>query len=116
MVSDLAELEPGGLIAGIDPAQGYAVHRWQLGPSDTLVAYSDGLPDARSFGGEAFGKDRLRASVLKNLGAEPGASASRLADLIIWDIKRFTGLAPRTDDMTVLVLRVAGQSSVTAIR
>ncbi|MEM9064959.1 MAG: GAF domain-containing SpoIIE family protein phosphatase [Planctomycetota bacterium] len=104
--ADMDELGTGGLVVGIDPSQRYQVAACDLVPGDVLLAYSDGLPDARNFEGERFGKDRLRAALLYVLGQDPDASAARVADNLMWHIRRFTGLSPQTDDQTVLVLRV----------
>jgi len=106
--ADIDELGTGGLVVGIDPSQRYQVAECDLAPGDVLVAYSDGLPDARDFEGERFGKDRLRAALLAVLETEPDAPAHRIADMLMWHIRRFTGLSPQTDDQTVLVLRVNG--------
>ena len=106
---DMDELSTGGLVVGIDPSQRYQVATCDLAPGDVLLAYSDGLPDARNFQQQRFGKDRLRAALLDVLGAKPDANAAHIADSIMWQVRRFTGLAPRADDQTLLVVRVTGR-------
>jgi serine phosphatase RsbU (regulator of sigma subunit) len=71
-----------------------------------LVAYTDGLTDATNFNREKFGKKRLRSALLSILSAEPNAPAARILDLLHWEVRRFTGLASRADDETLLVMRV----------
>ncbi|MEM1330408.1 MAG: GAF domain-containing SpoIIE family protein phosphatase [Planctomycetota bacterium] len=103
--ADLDELAIGGLVAGIDPSQRYQSIAVDLQPGDTLVAYTDGMTDARDFHGERFGKDRLMRAVLDILREQPDAPARHLVDQLTWTLRRFTGLARRVDDQTLLVLR-----------
>lgn len=105
-MADLDELTIGGMAVGIDPHQRYQRGVFDLRPSDTLVAYTDGILDARSFSGEKFGRARLRSAVLRILSEEPNASASRVAEMIQWEVRRFAGLSDRVDDETLVVVRV----------
>jgi sigma-B regulation protein RsbU (phosphoserine phosphatase) len=67
-----------------------------------LVAYSDGACDATNYDGERFGRERLLDSIRRN--AHHGAE--RAVEEIRWDIRRFTGLAPQADDLTLVVVKV----------
>ncbi|HBS27891.1 MAG TPA: hypothetical protein DEB06_00220 [Phycisphaerales bacterium] len=107
--SDLHTLDSGGMVLGVLAEQRYERGMWDLQPGDTVVAYTDGVPDARNFAGEKFGRARLRRAIVDFIGADPGASAQALADHIIWEVRRFVGLNPATDDETVLVVRVGGR-------
>jgi sigma-B regulation protein RsbU (phosphoserine phosphatase) len=71
-------------------------------PGDMLAVFSDGAFDATNFKGERFGRERLIESIRQNAvyGAE------RSVEEVQWDIRRFTGLAPRADDLTLLVVKV----------
>ena len=71
-----------------------------------LLLYTDGLSDAMSFDKERFGKKRIRIAVLQALRENPAASADAIADHIVWENRRFVGLNERTDDTTLIVLRV----------
>jgi sigma-B regulation protein RsbU (phosphoserine phosphatase) len=104
-VRDVDELFVGGMAVGIDPSQRYQVATYDLRPGDALVAYSDGLPDARSFSDEKLGKPRLRDALLGYLAEEPGATADQIADHVMWVLRQFTGLRRRVDDQTLLVVR-----------
>jgi sigma-B regulation protein RsbU (phosphoserine phosphatase) len=105
--TDIDELGIGGMAVGIDPHQRYQRGVFDLHSRDVLIAYTDGIIDARSFTNERFGRSRLRQSVLTILTTEPEASASRIAELIQWDVRKFAGLKTRFDDETMVVLRVA---------
>lgn len=116
----LRPLGVGGLVLGVLPAQTYPRYVYQLRPGDLLLAHSDGLTDARNFEGERFGFDRLADAVTDAFAAHDGGSAERprgptaeqAVEHVLWSMRRFTGLAPRTDDETVLVVRVDPEFSV----
>ncbi len=70
-------------------------------PGDTLVCYSDGVPDAENARGEKFGLDRLLAVV----GAKGHLSADEVASHITASIDQFRGETPEPDDITILVTK-----------
>ena len=71
-----------------------------LAPGDTLVAFTDGVPEAASDQGEMFGDDRLIA-VLKENRNLPSAA---LLDAVTSAVERFSG-REQEDDITLLVAR-----------
>ena len=79
------------------------VKQQAIEPGDALFLFSDGLVEASREGDdEPFGFTRLE----KSLADHAGASAGRLRDEVIADVRAFTRFAPQTDDLTVLVLRL----------
>ncbi len=75
----------------------------RLDAGDYLVLYSDGVIEARRDGSdELFGFQRLEESLERHAGG--GVEALR--DGVLADLERFTGDAPREDDLTLLVLRL----------
>jgi Stage II sporulation protein E (SpoIIE) len=75
----------------------------RLEAADTLVLFSDGVPEARQEDGdEQFGFDRLEASLRRHAGQGP----ERVRDGVLADLRDFTGDGPREDDLTLLVLRL----------
>lgn len=104
--ADVEELGIGGMAVGIDREQKYQRGVFDLRSRDTIIAYTDGLIDARSFSGEKFGRQRLLAAVLKVLTEEPAATAARVVELLQWEVRRFAGLSDRVDDETIVVVRV----------
>lgn len=96
------ELDTGGTVIGVIPEAVFDEEVIDLEPGDVIVFYTDGVVDAMNFEGESFGRDRLRASIRKYRDAE----APTLAQQIKWDTRRFAGLAPQTDDLTVVVAKV----------
>lgn len=103
---DIDELSTGGMVIGVDPTQRYQSASFDLRPGDTLVMFTDGLSDTMAFDGQRFTKRRIRRAALQALRDTPNASADTVADHIIWENRRFAGLNERTDDTTLIVLRV----------
>ena len=99
-------LKTGGLVIGVLEDESYATERIQLQAGDVLVAYTDGLPDARNFQNEKFGMKRLLAAAADAVDMHREESASVVLDQILWTLRRFTGLRPQVDDETLIVLRV----------
>ncbi len=103
-------LPNGGLVMGIDPQQGYEAVELALEAGDVLVAYTDGLIDARSFQGERFGRGRLQQAVLNGINLAPGgpgnAAAASIVERLFWELRSFSGLKGQVDDQTVVVVRV----------
>jgi sigma-B regulation protein RsbU (phosphoserine phosphatase) len=98
----VTRLRTGGPLLGVSLQAKYAYDGVELQPGDTLLIYSDGACDAANYQGERFGRQRLLESVLRHAGY----GAKRIVDEIQWDIRRFTGLAPAADDMTILAVKV----------
>jgi sigma-B regulation protein RsbU (phosphoserine phosphatase) len=96
------KLTAGGPLLGVTADAKYASEVIELQSDDTLVVFTDGAIDAANYQGERFGRERLMDSIRRH--AHFGAQ--RALEEIHWDIRRFTGLAPRADDLTLLVVKV----------
>ncbi|MCC5823978.1 MAG: SpoIIE family protein phosphatase [Phycisphaerales bacterium] len=99
-------LEGGGLVAGVSSGESYPVQMEKLIPGDVLIAYTDGITDAQSFGNERFGRPRLVSAIGSTLSAEPGLSAAELVERVFWAVRQFTGLHQQADDETLVVARI----------
>lgn len=71
-----------------------------VGPGETLVAYSDGLTEALSSQGEEFGMDRLEAEVAGLRGLAPEEIGRRILD----SVDRFMGQNRPDDDLSLVVI------------
>jgi phosphoserine phosphatase RsbU/P len=96
----LRRLEPTGPAVGLLPGLSFNVDHLTLDPGDTLLAFTDGVTDARSPAGESYGEDRLFATA-----AHPDASAVSLLDSLDADLLAHTAGAEPFDDITLLALR-----------
>ncbi len=100
-------LGTGGLILGIDPDTIYEKGTVDLQPDDLLIVFSDGLPDAQNFDLELYGKLRIHKAIKDILHTNPNASAQMVKSHLLWEARRFVGLHTRSDDMTIVVAKIA---------
>jgi sigma-B regulation protein RsbU (phosphoserine phosphatase) len=91
---------PVGLIAGVE----FKAQSFRMEPGDKLVAYTDGVTEAQNDAGEFFGMRRLN-EVAK---ADAHSSAEALHLGIREAVAAYTQGAPQSDDITLLVLELAG--------
>jgi serine phosphatase RsbU (regulator of sigma subunit) len=96
-------LYSSGPIVGIFPDAIYKVERANFQPGDILFGYSDGLVDARSPEGKAWGFQMLKDSLL---GIEPKTtSAEQVMSQILEKVESHRDGAERFDDLTLLVVK-----------
>ncbi len=95
------ELASSGLLLGVSPAVEYEAATVGLAEGDLLVIYSDGITEAMNESMELYGDERFAAFLADRRHLEPQA----LAEEILHEIKRFTGNAPQSDDITLLIAR-----------
>lgn len=97
----VSELDSPNMVLGVDIDQQYKQSVVQLRGGDALLLYTDGLADAMNFQGETFGRQRI-----VNAFAKGGPTAESISQNILWDLRRFVGLTKRTDDVTMIVVRI----------
>jgi tetratricopeptide (TPR) repeat protein len=73
----------------------------QLAPEEILLLYTDGVTDAQSPDGKAFGQDRLLAAAQASLER----AAPEVQENLLAGIRQFVQDAPQFDDLTLLVLK-----------
>ena len=95
-------LTSGGLLLGIRASGEYTEGRVRLAPGDTLLAYTDGVTEARSPADEEFGEERLAAFVARAAGQPLEAMLSALETTV----SEFRGQRTFADDFTLLAARV----------
>jgi sigma-B regulation protein RsbU (phosphoserine phosphatase) len=98
----IIELAAGGMVLGVDQEQTYAREVVQLQKGDLLWIFTDGIPDAMNYAGEKFGKPRMREALLR-YADQP---AEQVCRQLLWETRRFVGLNRRTDDTTMVVVKV----------
>lgn len=84
---------------------GHTVLEVVLGSDDLLLAYSDGVVDARSPDGEFFGEDRLNAALLEG-PEEPQAAIN----WVLETLEGFTEGHVPYDDVTLVAARWIGDA------
>jgi len=96
------ELRPTGPAVGLMPDTRYHIRHIQLDPGDLLIGYTDGVTEARSPKDEIYTRDRLQS-----LLSQPFKSASDMLERIKTNLFAFIDIAPRGDDVTMLVVQRA---------
>jgi phosphoserine phosphatase RsbU/P len=95
-------IQAEGFPLGMFPAVKYEEFTLSTQPGDSIIFFSDGIPDAQNAAGELFGDERLMNIIRKN----QSKSATKLADAILAEVGKFQDGVDRFDDETVVVLRV----------
>jgi sigma-B regulation protein RsbU (phosphoserine phosphatase) len=97
-------LRPGEAdgVLGLEPDQPYVEHTLELRPRDFVLLYTDGVVEAMDFEGRLFGRERLLNAVRQYGTLNPEQALRN----ILWDVRRFVGLAEQSDDLTMVGLRV----------
>lgn len=98
---DVERLLTGGPMLGVFPDAEFPRHTCRLESGDSIVAFSDGVTEARRPDGAEFGEDRLIAAARANRALPPTA----LVDTLFTAVREFAGDAMPVDDITVAVVR-----------
>ena len=96
------ELTCGGPVVGLLPVAVYESETLTIALGDTLVAYTDGVTEARDPRGDEWGDDHLK-SAIRECAAEP--TSRQMVQSILTRFDRFVSTAPQTDDITLVVFR-----------
>jgi sigma-B regulation protein RsbU (phosphoserine phosphatase) len=99
---EIETVKAEGFPLGLFPDATYEQFTLSTQPGDSMVFFSDGIPDAENAAGEMFGTERLAAL----LQAHHTRPATQLADEIVAEVSRFQNGAERFDDETLIVLKV----------
>ncbi len=94
-------LATGGTVLGIVEEFPFEEEEIGLEKGSTLVAYSDGITEARNGEAVLFGEERL----LDLIARQRGGTARELGDAIIGAVRSFAGNCPQSDDMTIVIIR-----------
>jgi sigma-B regulation protein RsbU (phosphoserine phosphatase) len=97
-----ARLKTTGPAVGIMPNRNFGIDQVQLEPGDILIAYSDGVTDARNPASKFFSEEKL-LSLLQ----EPAPSATAVLDRIEASVYAHIADADQFDDITMLAVHRA---------
>jgi len=99
------ELSGKGIPLGIEPGWEYVQSTLENVPEGLVfVLATDGIWEARSPGGEMYGKDRLRAMIRRTAQAP----AKDMAEALLADLDGFLRGSPQRDDVTLVVVKTTG--------
>lgn len=94
-----------GPALGVLEGYAYKSGELHLEPGDTLVMYTDGVTEAFDPEGRLYGDHRLEALLADTA---PGTDPASLLDVIWKDVALHVDGAPRSDDITTLIIRREG--------
>jgi serine phosphatase RsbU (regulator of sigma subunit) len=97
-----------GFLLGIIPGEVYTERSVMLGQGDAVCFYTDGVIEARNEIGEQYGEERLT----RLLERTAHGTASEIRDAIQEDFRAFVGGVPLSDDLTLVVVKLAGAPNV----
>ena len=98
---EIARLDVGGPVIGLLTEVVYQEGCIELGPGETLVAFTDGVSESMNAEYEEWGEERL----LGALHAPPPQGAGELIACLMAGANAFAAGAPQHDDMTIVVLQ-----------
>jgi sigma-B regulation protein RsbU (phosphoserine phosphatase) len=94
-------LPPTGPALGLMPGLPFTVGEATLAPGESLVAWTDGVTEARTNAGEElFGEERALETV-----RPAGISAAGMLDRLLDAVDQWAGGAEQSDDITLLAAR-----------
>lgn len=94
--------ESTGVPFGILPEWVYQDQEITLAPGETLVLFTDGIPEAQR-GDEFFDEDRLKQVLME----QATSSCREMREAVMQRVEGFLAGAKRTDDITIMMLRRA---------
>ncbi|MEJ2084603.1 MAG: SpoIIE family protein phosphatase, partial [Acidobacteriota bacterium] len=100
-------LDVTGMPLGLFPNQDYSEIELRLNPGEAIVICSDGIEESPNSRDEEFGTRRIE-DTLKRLAHLP---AAEIAQGLLDAVRRYSSDDERSDDRTILVLKVVESSS-----
>jgi sigma-B regulation protein RsbU (phosphoserine phosphatase) len=91
-----------GIAMGVVPDVDISPATVRFGHGDLLVLYTDGVTEAFNVKDEPFGEERLIACIDKNRAL----AAEDILTALLEEIRQFSGAAPQSDDITLMVICV----------
>ena len=92
----------GGYPLGVRDQQDFRIIEANFVPGDTLLIYTDGLPEQVNETGEPWGYDKFQDTFEKLAKSE---NAETVADGLLSEVLQYADDAVQADDMTVVVVR-----------
>ena len=93
-----------GLVLGVMEGIRYREYELQLGKSDKIFVYTDGVPEATNASGELFGFDRT----VEALNIDARANPKEILRIVRESVDAFVGEAEQFDDLTMVCVEYRG--------
>ncbi len=105
---EIDELRAGGPVLGAISRASFSNGAARLCPGNTLLAYSDGIPECRNESGMEFGAKGLLNAAHALSGCRPGA----MLFSVLAAVEDFAGRQGREDDVALVVLHRFGSCKI----
>ncbi|UCE19612.1 MAG: SpoIIE family protein phosphatase [Gemmatimonadota bacterium] len=99
--TSIEEIHATGLPLGMFCDEQFSANTLRLAPGDTLLLYTDGLSEAQNTSGVEYGTERLFECVRTHRSLAP----ENLISLCVADLETFRSGGPKTDDLTLMVIK-----------
>ncbi|MBK6797693.1 MAG: SpoIIE family protein phosphatase [Acidobacteria bacterium] len=97
------KLETGGTVLGLFKDSEYQDSEVQLTPGDVLVAFTDGLIEARNpLNNEEYGEENLIQCIIDN----GDRTATEIENIILESVREWTLDSEQEDDLTLVIFKV----------
>lgn len=98
---ELESLSEGGPLLGVVPEASFVRGSVELRAGDVLLAYSDGVLEARNYADQEFGFEHLEVQLRR----ARSSSADAVLFSVLGAVQDFAGACPQADDMSLVVVR-----------
>ncbi len=95
------ELDVGSTPIGLFPDTSFPGSEFLMQEGDVIVIYTDGVVEATDSNNKLFGDEKLCSIIEQNHESD----AEDIKNAILSEVDSYTGGAPQTDDITLLVLK-----------
>ncbi len=99
--NEVHELIKGEAALGLFKDAHFTEQHLDIKPGEIFIVYSDGVTEAMNEAGQFFGKERL-INTIKKYHDRP---ADKLGEAITKQVEVFAGDAPRSDDLSLIILK-----------
>jgi len=100
---EVRRLTTGGGVLGIEQNVQWSHDSFIFQSGDVILACTDGLIEGLNFKDEPFGSRRVEEAALAAI--RDGRDADGIVKHVLWEMRRFTGLQTRFDDLTLVAIR-----------
>jgi len=97
----IEEMPKGDVALGLMKDSKFSERSVELNPGEVFIVFSDGVTEAMSEAGQFFGMERL-INTIKKYKDRP---VDKLGEAITQQVEFFAGDAPRSDDLSLIVLK-----------
>lgn len=91
-------LDTNGFFIGLSKTNTYEEKKLSVEPGDKLLLYTDGITEIKNYDGEELGETRLAQFI----SDKSGISGERFCKALLEEVKSFTPLENRVDDIALL--------------